>query len=409
MKQKNTSRVNSSTIAYDGLEGWARSKMQVWLQELLEDEVTQFPGRKKSERNPDRRGYRNGHGKSRRFAMMSGTVEVRRPRVRNTAERFESQVLPYFRRKSKQLGQLLPELYLHGLATGDFELAMRGLLGPGAPLSRASIQRLKSVWQVEYDEWKQEDLSGLEVVYHWADGLYVKAGIAKDRAALLVIVAGLSDGSKVLLACESGLRESKEAWSRILRDLQKRGLKLGRMTVADGHLGIWAALAEQHPEGREQRCWNHKIVNVIDHLPKSEQPGAKQLLHNIAFANSRAECERKRDQFVRRYQKSYPKAGETLIRDWDRMITFYEFPKEHWVHLRTSNIVESPFDAVRLRTNAARRYKRVDNATAMIWKLLRVAEKAWRHLKGSDLLQEVYDGQRFADGVKVVIKSKAAA
>lgn len=226
---------------------------------------------------------------------------------------------------------------------------------------------------------------------------------------MLVIIAGLSDGSKVLLACESGLRESKEAWSRILRDLKKRGLKLGRMTVADGHLGIWAALAEQHPEGQQQRCWNHKIVNVIDHLPKSEQPGAKQLLHNIAFANSRAECKRRRDQFVRRYQKSYPKAGETLLRDWDRMITFYDFPKEHWVHLRTSNIVESPFDAVRLRTNAARRYKRVDNATAMIWKLLRVAEKSWRHLKGSDLMQEVYDGQRFADGVKVVIKSKDAA
>ena len=341
--------------------------------------------------------------------MLNGTMEVRRPRVRNTTERFESEILPYFHRKSKQLGQLLPELYLHGLATGDFEQAMRGLLGAGAPLSRASIQRLKSTWQLEYDEWSQQDLSELEVVYHWADGLYVKAGIAKERAALLVIIAGLSDGRKVLLACESGQRESKESWSRILRNLRDRGLKLGRLTVADGHLGIWSALAEQHPEGQEQRCWNHKSMNVVDHLPKTDQPAARQLLHGMAFADSRAACERKRDQFIRRYQKNYPKAGETLLRDWDRMITFYAFPKQHWVHLRTTNIVESPFDMVRLRTNAARRFKRVENATAMIWRLLRVAEKAWRHLKGSDLLQEVYDGQQFANGIRVVSKSKAAA
>ena len=231
---------------------------------------------------------------------------------------------------------------------------------------------MKSTWQLEYDEWSQQDLSELEVVYHWADGLYVKAGIAKERAALLVIIAGLSDGRKVLLACESGQRESKESWSRILRNLRDRGLKLGRLTVADGHLGIWSALAEQHPEGQEQRCWNHKSMNVVDHLPKTDQPAARQLLHGMAFADSRAACERKRDQFIRRYQKNYPKAGETLLRDWDRMITFYAFPKQHWVHLRTTNIVESPFDMVRLRTNAARRFKRVENATAMIWRLLRV-------------------------------------
>ena len=207
---------------------------------------------------------------------------------------------------------------------------MRGLLGAGAPLSRASIQPLKSTWQLEYDEWVQQDLSGLEVVYQWADGLYVKAGIAKERAALLVIIGALSDGCKVVLACESGQRESKESWSRILRNLQRWGLKLGGLTVADGHLGIWSALAEQHPEGQEQRCWNHKSINVVDHLPKTEQPAARQLLHGMAFANSRAACERKRDQFVRRYEKNYPKAAETLLRDWDRMITFYEFPKQHW-------------------------------------------------------------------------------
>ena len=227
MKKKNIPAAVASTNVYEALEDWARSRVQVWLQELLEDEVTQFLGRGKVGGSPNRRGYRNGHGKPRRFAMMNGTLEVRRPRVRNTVERFESQILPYFRRKSKQLGELLPELYLHGLATGDFEQAMRGLLGAGAPLSRASIQRLKSTCQLEYDEWVQQDLSGLEVVYQWADGLYVKAGIAKERAALLVIIGALSDGRKVVLACESGQRESKESWSRILRSLRRRGLKLG--------------------------------------------------------------------------------------------------------------------------------------------------------------------------------------
>jgi putative transposase len=409
MRKKNTLKRDPSTNQYEELEDWARSRVQGWLQELLEDEVTAFLGRGKSERRADRRGYRNGHGKPRRFAMLNGTVEVRRPRVRNTKERFESQVLPYFRRKSKRLGELLPDPYLHGLATGDFEVAMRGLLGSGAPLSRASIQRMKSTWQLDYDEWKQQDLSELEVVYQWADGLYVKAGIAKDRAALLVIIGALSDGRKVLLACESGQRESKESWGRILRDLKSRGLRFGQLTVADGHLGIWADLAEQHAEGREQRCWNHKTVNVLDHLPKGEQPAAKHLLRDMAYAETRAGSEKKRDQFIARYKDAYPKAGETLLRDWDRMVTFYDFPKEHWVHLRTTNIVESPFDMVRLRTNAARRYKRVENATAMIWKLMRVAEKAWRHLKGSEFLPEVYDGQRFVDGVRVVRKSKAAA
>ena len=194
--KKNIPAAVASTNAYEALEDWARSRVQVWLQDLLEDEVTQFLGREKSERGADRRGYRNGHGKPRRFAMMNGTMEVRRPRVRNTTDRFESQVLPYFRRKSKQLGELLPDLYLHVLATGDFEQAMRGLLGAGAPLSRASIQRLKSTWQLEYDEWVQQDLSGLEVVYQWADGLYVKTGIAKERAALMVIIGALSDGRK---------------------------------------------------------------------------------------------------------------------------------------------------------------------------------------------------------------------
>jgi len=218
----------------------------------------------------------------------------------------------------------------------------------------------------------------------WADGLSVKAGIADHKAALLVIIAATTEGKKVLLACESGERESKEGWSNILRNLTSRGLRLPRVTIADGHLGIWSALGELHAEGREQRCWNHKICNVLDRFPKKEQPAAKQLMRSMSYADTQKECEKDRDRFVACYRKQDPKAAETLLKDWDRMVTFYDFPKEHWVHLRTTNIVESPFDMVRLRTNAARRFKRVDNASTMIWKLLMIAEKAWRCLKGAE-------------------------
>ena len=411
MKKKITKVVERSRVVYGELEAWARGKIQQFLQEVLEEEVTEFLGRPKSERSQQAvdgvRGYRNGYGKPRQLALSSGTITLRRPRVRDCEEKFESQVLPLFKRRSAEVGQLLPELYLHGLAKGDFELALRGLLGEGAPLSASSIGRLKAKWQLEYEAWKQQDLSALKLVYAWADGIYVKAGLEKEKAALLVIIGATVEGDKVLLACESGQRESKLSWAALLRDLKARGLKVPWLTIADGHLGIWSALSELLPESQQQRCWNHKILNVLDALPKKEQPTAKELLRRMAASPTRAECEKQRDAFVKRYQKSYPKAAETLVRDWERMITFYRFPKEHWPHLRTSNVVESPFAAIRLRTDAAKRYKRVSNATAMIWKLLRVAEKSFRRLKGHDLLPEVFQGKQFVDGFPLKAKNKS--
>jgi transposase-like protein len=402
MKKSITEEAKSSRATYEVLEEMVRVKVQEYIQEILEDEVEAFLGRKKSERIKivdGTRGYWNGHGKTKKFTLMNGTITVRRPRVRGTEERFESKIIPYFRRRSKEVGQLLPELYLHGLAKGDFDLAPRGLLGEGAPLSASSIGRLKAKWQLEHEEWKQRDLSKLEVVYQWADGIYVKAGLEKDKAALLIIIGALTNGRKVFLACESGYRESKESWSGVLRDLAARGLTLGRLTIADGHLGIWSALGETHPRGKEQRCWNHKIRNVLDSLPKRMRHEAAGYLTRIPYAETLAECERLRDAFVDRYRKDYPKAVEKLLTDWDRMITFYSFPKEHWVHIRTTNVVESPFSSVRLRTDAAKRFKKVQSATAMIWKLLQVAEKNFRTLKGYWLLPDVYSGKRFVDGV----------
>ena len=235
----------------------------------------------------------------------------------------------------------------------------------------------------------------------WADGLYVKAGLEDSKAALLVIIGALTDGRKVVLAIEAGQRESKESWARVLRDLLARGLQPWKVTVADGHLGIWSALGELGPAGEEQRCWNHRLTNVIDLLPKREWPAAKELLRQIPYAETRAACERLRDQFAARYGKPYPKAVQTLCRDWERMVTFYRFPKGHWIHLRTTNVVESPFSAVRLRTDAARRYKKVANAEARIWKILTIAEKKFRRLNAPELLEQVYYGQRFKDGIQL--------
>ncbi len=405
MRKHSTKWKQRSIVQYEMLEELIRMKAQEFVQEVFEGEVNEFLGRGKSKRIKSgidvAKGYRNGYGKPRKLALMNGTVTIRRPRVRNTEEKFESMILPYFKRRSKELGELLPELYLHGLSSGDFELALRGLLGSGAPLSASSIQRLRAKWQLEYEDWQNRDLSDSEVVYWWADGIYVKAGLEKDKAALLVIIGALKSGEKVLLACESGYRESKESWKEILRSLRDRGLKFPELTVADGHLGIWSAFGELHPEGDEQRCWNHKIRNVINAMPKRLREEASELLKSIPYAETEEKCEQLRDRFINRYKDDYSKATNKLLSDWERMVTFYKYPKEHWVHIRTTNIVESPFSSVRLRTNASKRFKKVESASAMIWKLLQVAEKSFRKLKGYWLLSDVLEGKQFVNGVAI--------
>lgn len=414
MKKGNTKEMGKSSerVCYEELEAWVRGRIQELIQWILEEEVEEFLGRKRYERrkpvdgNP---GYRNGYGKERRFTLKAGTIRVRRHRLRNLEERFESRILPLFKRRTEEIGELIPDLYLHGLSKGDFELALRGLLGDGAPLSSTSVQRLKAKWEVEYKSWRGEDLSKLEPVYMWADGIYVKAGLEKEKAALLVVVVGLKDGTKKIVAVESGCRESKEAWASVLRDLKNRGLKAPKLVIADGNLGIWNALAEVWPDVKEQRCWNHKMMNVLDNLPRKIQPEAKEYLRRMAYAKTRAECERWRREFKKVFGSNYPKACETLDRDWERMITFYEFPKEHWRHIRTTNIIESPLAAVRLRTYVARRYKKVKNATALVWKVLMVIEKRFRKLDAPHLLEDVYNGVKFVDGKKETRKTSEDA
>lgn len=402
MEKKSREGVEESRVEWEVLEAFVREKVQGFIQEILEEEVTGLLGRRKSERRQEvdtRAGYRNGHGKPRRLALKAGTITVRRPRLRGLEERFESRILPLFQRRTREVGELLPELYLHGLSQGDFELALRGLLGEGAPLSPGSIQRLRGKWEADYAAWRRGDLRGRPLVYLWADGLYVKAGLEREKAALLVVIGAFSDGTKEVLAVESGERESAESWKEVLRSLKRRGLETLRLTVADGHLGIWGALTEIYPESEEQRCWNHKIVNVLDKMPRRLQAQARELLCRLPYAETQAECERLRDDFLERFEADYPKATAALARDWERMVTFYRFPREHWKHLRTTNIIESPFAAVRLRTNAAKRYKKVPNATCLIWKVLMIAQNRFRKLDAPELLVEVYHGRPYVDGL----------
>ena len=295
---------------------------------------------------------------------------------------------------------MIPQLYLHGLSEGDFDLAVRGLLGEEAPISAGTVARLKDKWNDELAQWRARPLDDLEVVYMWVDGVYVKAGLEREKAAILVVMAALSDGRKVVVSAIPGYRESIESWSDVLRDMRRRGLECPRLVIGDGHLGIWGALRNVYPQAAEQRCWNHKILNVLDRLPKRQQDQAKLMLRTIPYAQTRTEAERLRTEFTRWCRDhSYEAACVTLERDWDRMITFYDFPKEHWQHLRTTNPVESPFAALRLRTDAAKRYKRVDRAIAVIWKMLMVAEQRFRRLKAPELIEDVYLGAQYVDGI----------
>jgi transposase-like protein len=396
MDQQTTSHASSSSPIWEHLEAFVREQVQRFIQTLLEEEITTLLGRPKSARRgavDAPQGMRHGYGKPRRLRLTSGTITVRRPRVRGLGERFVSRVLPLFQRRTRQVGTLLPQLSWHGLALGAFALALRGLLGEGAPLSATSLARLKASWQLDYESWKQRRLDDLEVVYVWADGLYVKAGLEASKAALLVLIGALTDGQKVVLAVESGQRESHASWGAVLRDLRARGLKPWRCTIADGHLGLWAALAAQQPTAAAQRCWNHRITNVLDVIPKKQQAQARTLLCAMPYAESQVACEQLRTHFDKRYRQLALKAVE-------RLVTFYQFPREHWRHLRTTNVVESPFATARLRTGAAKRFKQVDSATAIIWKLLQVAESTFRRLNAPELLPAVYAGAKYVDGLK---------
>ena len=314
--------------------------------------------------------------------------------------RFTSSILPPYLRRTKSVEELIPWLYLKGVSTGDFSDALEALLGPDAPgLSATTVVRLKDKWRKEYAEWTRRDLSGERYVYFWADGIYCNVRLDDERQCLLVIIGATSDGRKHLLAVHDGFRESELSWTEVLEDLKRQGLQAApKLAVGDGALGFWAALRKVFPSTVEQRCWVHKTANVLDKLPKSMQSKAKGALHEVYLAASRDDATKAFNHFVRLYQAKYPKATDCLVKDREALLSFYDFPAEHWAHIRTTNPIESMFATVRLRHRRTKGSGSRDASLSMVWKLSEQAERHWRRLNGSELIVHVLEGRRFIDG-----------
>lgn len=357
-----------------------------------------------------RQVVRNGFLPMRTLQTPLGEVPVRQPRVRDrrpaaTRETFRSAILPPYLRKTKSLEDLLPWLYLKGISTGDFSEALAALLGPDAPgVSASTITRLKTVWEHELATWQGRALADRPYVYLWADGVHFNVRLedtANARQCILVLMGATSDGRKELIAISDGYRESEQSWRELLLDVQARGLTTApAVATGDGALGFWAALAKVFPSTRPQRCWVHKTANVLNKLPKSVQPKATQALHAIWMAETRAAAHRAFRQFVDTFGAKYPGAVACLEKDRDALLTFYDFPAEHWRHLRTSNPIESTFASVRLRTAKTRGAGSRMACLTMVFKLALSAQQRWRTLNGAELLKDVINGQTFEDGIR---------
>ena len=349
---------------------------------------------------------RNGYLPERTIQCGIGDIAVKAPRVRDRSGsgiRFTSAILPPYLRRTKSIEELIPWLYLKGISTGDFSEALAALLGPDAPgLSATTVSRLKAVWQGELEAWQGRDLTGKRYVYFWVDGVYFQARLEQARQCFLVIIGADEAGNKELVGLWDGFRESEQSWSELLLDLKSRGLEMGpKLAVGDGALGFWTALRKIHSETRQQRCWVHKTANVLNKLPKSLQKQAKQRLHEIWMAEGKDDSEKAFDLFVDSYQAKYPKAAECLAKDRDVLLAFYDFPAEHWVHIRTTNPIESTFATVRLRTAKTRGCLSRETASTMVFKLTLCAQRKWRRLNGSNWLTNVIEGVKFEDGIKV--------
>jgi putative transposase len=400
----------------DVLRGGARAL----LAQAVEAEVAGFLGEHADKRTDDgrQRLVRHGHLPERSIMTGIGAVEVCVPRVRDRLSgtddriRFSSAILPPYARRSKSLEVLIPILYLKGISTGDFAEALSALLGPNARgLSASTIVRLKEVWADEHARWLKRDLSVKRYVYFWADGIYVQARLEDEAQCLLVIIGATPEGKKELVGLADGLRESAHSWRDLLLDLKRRGLSSGpQLAVGDGALGFWKALDEVWPTTRAQRCWVHKTANVLNKLPNSLHTKAKRALHNIWMAETRKDAEAALDVFIETYSRKYEKAAECVAKDRDALLAFYDFPAEHWKHLRTTNPIESAFATVRHRTIRSKGCLSNKTALAMIFKLAQVAEKSWRRLKGYSLLPKVISGVKFNDGIEIVkLQSQTAA
>ena len=378
------------------LEGVVRTAAQRMIQGALEMEVTEFLGRLPNEKSIETegfRGYRNGYHQERQITTAVGALAVRQPRVSDVPEdagKYESKLVRRYKRRSEGLDALFPRLFIEGLATRDFEPSLRALIGEEAPLSPSSISRLNRQFKDEFTRWKTRRLDDVEIVYVWADGVYLKAGISDERLCVLVVIGVDRSGKKHLLTIEEGYRESRESWLELLRDLKARGMNEPAIAVADGGLGFWAALPEVWHQTREQLCWLHKTRNILDKVPKKEHREAAERIRAVYLAEDKDAAERLAAKLMNDWkQAGYLKAVECLEKALERLLTFHEFPSKHAKHLRTTNPIESPFAAVKLRTNATRRIRSPRSALYLLFKLLQRSEMGWQRLSFPEKLKEV--------------------
>lgn len=387
------------------LEIIARQGAQRMLQAAIEEEVNDYIDSHSHLTDGNRQMVvRNGWMPERDLQSGLGTIDLQQPRVRDRRKghRFTSRILPRYMRRFPSIEALIPVLYLKGVSTNDFSEALEAILGENAAgLSASTIVRLKKSWEDEYEEWHKRDLSDKRYVYFWVDAVYFGVRLAEDRPCMLVIMGTLEDGTKELVAIHDGERESTLSWKGVLQDLKRRGLKnVPELSVGDGALGYWAALAEEFPGTREQRCWVHKTANILDKLPKKVQPEAKKLIHELYMAETKKDALESYDMFLGRYGAKYPRACECLEKDKEVLFTFYDFPAEHWVHIRTTNPIESTFATVRHRQRQTKGCGSRQATLAMVYKLGREAEKHWHKIKGWVLIPKVIAGVKFVDGVE---------
>jgi putative transposase len=396
----------------DLLDQLVRRGAQQMLQQAIEAEVQEFieQHQDRHDEHGNRRVVRNGHKPNRKIVTGAGVLEVKQPRVRDKAPvkdqrvQFSSAILPPYLRRSKAIEEFLPWLYLKGISTGDFSEALQSLLGEQAKgLSPNVIVRLKDTWTTEYETWNRRDLTGKQDVYLGADGIYVNVRLEdteNQQQCLLVVMGATADGHKELLAVMDGYRESEQSWRELLIDLKQRGLTLApQLATGDGALGFWAALRKVYPQTREQRCWVHKTANVLNKMPKSVPPRAKADLHEIGLAETRDAANQAFDTFLAKYEAKYEGACECLRKDREVLLSFYDFPAEHWKHLRTTNPIESTFATIRLRHRRTKGNGTRKTSLAMMFKLAQAAQKRWRRLNGPEQLGLLLQGRAFVDGV----------
>ncbi len=393
------------------LDELAREGARRMLAAALEAEVAEYLERHRGERDEQGQALvvKNGRARPRKITLGAGTVEISAPRINDRRvvegerQRFTSEILPPYMRRSPKVAEVLPVLYLRGLSTGDFREALPALLGEeaSAGLSPSVISRMLSVWEEEYRAFRERDLSERDYVYVWVDGIHFRIRLEEDRLCALVMIGVRPDGTKELIAIEDGYRESQESWSTLLRDLVRRGMRAPVVAIGDGALGFWRALGEVWPQTREQQCWVHRMANVLDKLPKRLQPRAKEALREILKAETRRAAERGMERFGEDYGAKYPKAVESLTREQDKLLSYFDFPAEHWKHLRTTNPIESTFATVRLRQRVTKGAGCRIRGLVFAYKLLDMASQRWRRTDGSALLPLVRAGVKFTDGVQV--------